>query len=133
MHAKERGISRGPAGSRIPALRPFKDDGRGGVGLPHRGGGPCVRFLQRLAPLDLHQVFPEDAPQFHGGGRVILHAVPGRDDFFTGAPVQMGGAVLDHAVGGVGRMPCLISPFKIYLFYYLLTFIKLLYYTPNLC
>lgn len=43
-----------------------------------------------LRPLTLTMCSRRMAPQFHGGGRVILHAVPGRNDFFTGAPVQVG-------------------------------------------
>ena len=73
-----------------PASGPFQDDRRRGIGLPYGSGGFRVRFFERFTAFDLDQVFPEDAPQFHGGGRVILHAVPGRNDFFTGAPVQVG-------------------------------------------
>ena len=73
-----------------PASGPFQDDRRRGIGLPYGSGGFRVRCFERFTAFDLDQVFPEDAPQFHGGGRVILHAVPGRNDFFTGAPVQVG-------------------------------------------
>ena len=73
-----------------PASGPFQDDRRRGIGLPYGSGGFRGRFFERFTAFDLDQVFPEDAPQFQGGGRVILHAVPGRNDFFTGAPVQVG-------------------------------------------
>lgn len=64
-----------------PASGPFQDDRRRGIGLPYGSGGFRVRFFERFTAFDLDQVFPEDAPQFQGGGRVILHAVPGRNDF----------------------------------------------------
>lgn len=81
------------------ALRSFQDDGPGWVGLPDGNGGVGFRFFQHFFPFDVDQVLPQDSPQFHRGGGIVLNAVSGWDDFFADAPIQVGGAVFDDAVG----------------------------------